>query len=149
MKIKTKIIIILLIVVIFWFFILLFSINNRQNKIEEEIDNDFSHHSLEEEKLLFVEEIYYSLPKPLNNYIPKNSKYKIEYDEYLRVFNIYVEAENNKEFEEGVLESLNFFRQFNLEPCKDPLIAGLIWDVTDWSKINIDEISISNICELN
>jgi len=151
MKNKTKIIIILAVILIVWSFFLFTSrkqdVDN--NNLHSDTEEDFFHGDEypTEEELLEIYEIWNSLPKPLENYIPDDSLYSITYNEGLNNFVIKLNGQNAEEYEKSLEDAFGLFFLFGLNPCEKPLLNGISWLVDDWSKADFEEDPLYKVCE--
>lgn len=153
MNYKTKIIIILSVIAFIWIILLLIlperkeEVSEAPEENEEEFVDPYPTSVLPgPEELLLVDEIYEELPKPLNDYVPEESIYEIDYSYDFSSFMVHLEAESWEEYERGVEESLEFFYQFELDPCEEPLSHGISWTVPDWTKIEIKGDPYKDFC---
>jgi hypothetical protein len=152
---KKKIILILSVTVTLWALFLfgtkLANVKKDSGEEKELEERDTGELPVESEEFsLSMDDLYQSLPKPLNSHIPENSSYQVEYLDDLSVFSVEIDADNWEDFVIKAKDALFFFQQFKLEPCKEPLVYGIFWTALDLSKIDMaDKNLLSEICGLD
>jgi hypothetical protein len=140
MNSKIKIMIVLFLVFLVWLLILIITKSGEKEKndilIKENIEDGQGDEYPTEEDFLEIDQIYQSLPKPLEKYVPENASYTIKYQPEIQTFIIGLKSQSIDEFKGSIEEVKSFFYQFNLNPCEKPLYHGITWDIDDWSKID-------------
>ncbi len=151
---KKKVIITLSLVVLIWALLLFLTRRGDLPEdviIEEETELETGELPWESREVsLSVNQLYESIPKPIESHIPEGSDYYIEYHPDLIAFSVIIDAENWEDLVEKGKESLSFFYQFDADPCEKPLLDGIFWTATDLSKIDMaDKNILEEICGLD